>query len=181
MSKKTIKRETAQMREAFEFYYSLQESRNFGRVAGQFRRSIRTIELWSSAFNWQERVMERDRKIAEEVERRTIRDIAETKANYRKIIKIAVKNFVDMLTATNEQGNPVLKINTIADLEKLVKLDMLLMGEYTEITKAQNETVIHPLSSEDREALKELVEAIRGDIQAAVSNSDEGGDEGTIH
>ncbi len=180
MAIKKVKRETVLMAEAFEYYYSLGDSRSYDSVANKFHKSTRSICMWSDSFDWSQRVIDRDAKIAAKLQCKTIKDIVDTKANYRKIIKIAVKNLVDNLTATDDAGNPIIKVTSISDLEKLVKLDLTLMGEYTEIIKTegafQSQT---SLSSADRESLKELVETIKKEIQAVANNIDEG--DGAVH
>lgn len=169
MSKKIIKRETALMTEAFCYYYTLGDDRNYRNVAQQFHKSERAVRFWADSFDWAGRVAEKDRLVAAELERKTLKDIIDSKANYRKIIKLAVKNLVDNLTETDEQGNPKMKITSISDLEKLVKLDLTLMGEYTEITKVKSENAGSVLTEADRKALQDLTRAIVDDIRSSVT------------
>ena len=61
MANKIINRETPLMHQAFEFYYNLGQERNCGRVAGEFHKFMRTVEMWSNSFNWVDRVAERDK------------------------------------------------------------------------------------------------------------------------
>lgn len=174
MATKKIKRETARMAEAFEYYYLLGDDRSTLKVSQQFHVNHRTVQYWADSFGWPERVAQRDIEIAQELQRKTLKDIVDTKANYRKIIKIAVKNLVDNLTEQDEEGNPKIKVTSIADLEKLVKLDMLLMGEYTEVTKTKAETVNQTaLSPADRAALKDVVDAIVKDITLSVNSKED--------
>lgn len=164
---KKTKRETLLMTQAFEYYYSLGDQRSIRKVAEYIGRAERTVQNWSDSFGWRERVAQRDREIAEEIARKNIKDIAESKQNYRKIIKMAVSRFVQSLTETDEDGKPKLKIDSIADLERMIKLDLVLMGEVTEISKVQNENKGAGLTDADRELVRELAQAIIQDIQAA--------------
>jgi len=118
--------ETLQHKEAFEYYYSLGETRNIVSVAGRFNVGSRTIERWSAAFNWQERLVQRDIEISKGLEKKTNTTVLNEKANYRRIIKEAIAKMTDV------------EVCNIKDLDTLVKLDLLLMGEATE----KNETTI---------------------------------------
>ena len=53
--------------------------------------SLRTLKRWSKAFNWQERVIQRDIEVARGSEREQIASIIRTKANYRKEIAESLK------------------------------------------------------------------------------------------
>lgn len=172
---KKTKNETLLMSEAFESYYLMGDRRNIRALAPQVGRAVRTVQYWSDAFRWQERVLERDREIAARIAQKNIKDVADTKDNYRKMIKLVVSRFVAALTATDAEGKPLLKVENIADVERMIKLDLTLMGEVTEISKVQQETtnVNTGLSEADREAVKELAAAILKDIQSAGELEDE--------
>lgn len=121
-----MREETLRHREAFEYYYSLGEKRSYVSVASQFGVSERTVVRWANAFNWQERVIQRDIENSKELEKKTNTSVVNEKANYRKIIKFAIVKFAEKLKAGK------IEANNIQDLERLVKLDLLLMGEATE-------------------------------------------------
>ena len=112
--------ETLQHKEAFEYYYSLGEERNLPKVAQKFTVSTTSLKKWSAAFNWQERVTQRDIELSKGLEKKTNTTILNEKANYRRIIKESIS------------GIGEIKINNPKDLDTLVKLDLLLMGEATE-------------------------------------------------
>jgi len=128
-------KEQAHMAEAFEYYYSLGQDRGYRKVAQQFNVSLTTVSKWAKAFNWQSRLEERDHKVAKELERKTTTTIVNQKANYRKILHTMIGNMVKEMQLVDEKGKPCgvfPKIETMADLEKVVKLDLLLMGESTD-------------------------------------------------
>lgn len=113
-------KETLQHKEAFEYYYSLGENRGYREVAQKFNTSLTTLAKWGKAFNWQERVTQRDIEISKQLEKKTNTTVLNEKANYRRLIKEAIENMDDI------------KIESVKDYETLVKLDLLLMGENTE-------------------------------------------------
>lgn len=133
--------ETLQHKEAFEYYYSLGEVRKLTAVSLRFNCGKRTIEGWSKNFNWQERITQRDIEISKGLEKKTNTTILNEKANYRRIIKEAIKGMGDI------------KVLNPKDLGTLVKLDLLLMGEATEKTEAKVD-----LSHLSIDQLRELIE-----------------------
>ena len=118
--------ENLRMKEAFEYYYSLGDKRSLQQVAKKFTVSETSARKWSAAFNWQERVIQRDIEISKGLEKKTNTTILNEKANYRRIIKETIAKMTGV------------EVANIKDLDTLVKLDLLLMGEATE----KNETSI---------------------------------------
>ena len=75
------KRETQRHRDAFEDYYSMPK-RSLQRVADKYSVSKKSVERWSVAFNWAERIKERDALELEETAKRMA--IARAKYNVKK-------------------------------------------------------------------------------------------------
>lgn len=169
MGKKTIKRESLQMAEAFEYYYSLGEERNLEKVAVHFGCTDTTVGNWSASFNWQERIQQRDILVAGEMQKKTIKEIAKSKANYRKIVGLAIQKFAKKLVEEDGAG---IDLSHISDLEKLVKLDLLLMGEVVDKREITGTTTVNLLTEEDRRAAMELAEAMKAHITQAVSEDE---------
>lgn len=134
--------ETLQHKEAFEYYYSLGDKRSFKLVESQFNVSNMSVARWSKAFNWQERILQRDIEIGKKLEIKTNTTVLDEKANYRRIIKEAI----------TAMGTP--RAESAKDLEILVKLDLLLMGEATEKTDSD---VKMDLSNLTTEQIRELI------------------------
>jgi len=144
-------KETLKHKEAFEYYYSLGDKRNLPSVAIQCKCSDRAVANWSKAFNWQERVEQRDIENARRLEEKTDAAVVATKANYRKeiksslgVIKAAIGTAIE-----NKKLRSDLSVEDVADLnrltqayERLVKLDLLLMGEAT----AREDIPMEPLT-----------------------------------
>jgi len=125
-------KETAKQLDAFEYYYSLGEKRTLITVAHQFNVSERTAFRWSSDFNWQSRVVERDKEINEKVQQRTNNLIFKTKAQYRqeieenlKILRKAIQSVL-IVEENKETGEKIISLkesaeaNNIEDLSKLM-------------------------------------------------------------
>lgn len=119
-------KETLKHKEAFEYYYGLGDQRSYPAVARKFTVSVTSIKKWAKAFNWQERVEQRDIENARRLEEKTNETVVATKATYRKIIKAAIGRWVKRF-----QGGEI-DVESVWDLERLVKLDLLLMGEPTD-------------------------------------------------
>ena len=144
-------KETKRHGDAFDYYYSLGSERSYTEVARKFTVSRTSLHKWSQAFNWPERVIQRDLEINKRVERKTNTAIVNTKADYRADIK---KNRADLVvirqrfeklvadaTAKIESGEIAIadvneldkvagSLKKLHDLDKdYVKLDLLLVGE----------------------------------------------------
>lgn len=111
-------KETLRHREAFEFYYSLGSKRNCRKVAVEFQVSERSVYNWSKWLNWQCRVEERDMKNAKKIEKKTDDTIVEARTKYITIIRETLHKYESAL----QSGD--IKINSVADLERLAKLEM---------------------------------------------------------
>ena len=120
--------ESAEQIEAFELYYSLGTKGSLQLVADKLGKNIRTVQGWSSKYNWADRVAQRALEVAkqaglEELHRETLA----IRAEYRK----AMDALLEQAYKDIQEGK--LQIESIEDLELVIKLDLLLMGEPTEI------------------------------------------------
>ena len=123
---KIIKRETKEMQEAFQYYYSLGRNRSYTKVAKKFNRSPSTIKLWANSFNWQERIKLMDAKIKAEQEKQFTEDMAKHRMELLKIFKDTLFIYKKNLESGKVQPK------TTADLEKITKCILLLLGEATD-------------------------------------------------
>lgn len=123
MSKVIKGTENIEMKEAFEYYYTLGGDRSLREVARKFNKSLTTIHKWNKSFNWQERCEIRDAENGRRLEERNNDTIVEVKAKYHKVLKALVGKFVEDL------NNGRIKIDKISDLVKIIELDMKLLGE----------------------------------------------------
>ena len=119
-------KETLKHCEAFEYYYSLGAKRNFKLVESKFKVSNMSVARWSKAFNWQERIEQRDIGNAKKLEAKIDKAIVNSRAEYRTLIKKVVREFEKKLKAGK------IRIDKPEDLSIMAKLDLLMMGEATE-------------------------------------------------
>lgn len=123
-------KETLRHREAFEHYYALGEKRSLASLASHSGVTLRSINRWNTAFGWQDRVLARDRELADAIEKKSKAATLATKIEYRKLIQASLAPMVKQI----KQGAGCA---SIADMERMIKLDLLLMGEPTEHIKGQ--------------------------------------------
>ena len=123
------------MKNKAEFLYLLYlymgPARSLNRLAEDvartdLRTSLTQLKRYSSKYDWQTRVQEYDLGKAHEIKERTTLELIAEKTKFRRIIQDCIAQFVKNF---NENG---VNINSVSDFEKLVKLDLLLMGEATE-------------------------------------------------
>ena len=151
-SLQTIKKETLKHKEAFEFYYSLGDVRSYQKVAEEYGVTLKAVAQWSKSFNWQERIAQRDIEIGQQLKEKTMDTIINEKANYRKIVKLAMSQLVESMRA----GEMTYRIQ---DLERLIRLDMYLLGESEANVKVEN---THTLSEQDKDMIRELGVSMTG-------------------
>jgi hypothetical protein len=149
-----LNKENKLQREAFEIYYHLGDNRSLKKVAEKVGRTERAVAGWSRAYNWVDRVKQRE--IEDAVNEGTARLSAQTtdmKVRYRILMNNLIAN------ASKRIAEGSLVIRNIQDLERVVKLDLLLMGEATD---RQDSTGSTELSRADKERLDEIVKLLEG-------------------
>lgn len=117
--------------DAFEAFYAMGgvgSDSNVSDLAKKCQVSERTIWRWYKAFGWKERVHLRDIAVAEEVSKKTTSTIAENKAKYLTF----VHKIIDDLKKKFESGEIPVEIKSVSDLDKAVKLGLLLQDEATD-------------------------------------------------
>ncbi len=117
-------RETARHREAFEHYYSLGNKRALVSVTGVCGVSFKTIGRWSKEFQWKRRVVDRDKKIADALEKK-----ADIKQIDRKARALAT---IDKMYKHNKDKLQSMPIEDVSDYIKLSTHEQLLTGEPTD-------------------------------------------------
>jgi hypothetical protein len=124
-----LKSENELQKEAFEIYYNMGKARSMEVVAEKVNRGVRSIANWRRKYLWDDRIAQR------EIEDGT-RAATAVKADYRVIINMLMEEVADRI----ESGE--IKVESVADLDKLVRLDLLLMGEPVRITEEKEISVI---------------------------------------
>jgi len=151
---RTIQTETKRHIEAFDYYYALGENRSYPQVADKFTVSETSVKIWSASFNWAERIKVRDIENGRKLMEKTDREVVNTKADYRKMIKERLaeirteKSYLTKAFGTakkkledeNDHSLDVASIRELTELAKamqgmykeeqnMVKLDLQLIGE----------------------------------------------------
>ena len=143
--------ETRRHIEAFDYYYSLGEARNFASVSAHCGFSERSIAAWSIEFNWQRRIAQRDIENGKKIQAKTDRAIVNTKADYRRDIakdrqelralrtryerlvadsKERIEKGEIVATTTKELRELASALKHLHDIERdMLKLDLVLIGE----------------------------------------------------
>ena len=154
MADKLTKENELQSR-AFEMYYGLGDRRSLRAVAETIGRTERTVAGWSRSFNWVARVTQRNIENSQNKREEAINtQLTDVRAKYRVIIN----NFMAELSRRVIKGE--IKIRNIQDFERLVKLDLLLMGEATDRIEGAGTSV--ELSKADQARLDEIAKLMAG-------------------
>lgn len=142
-------KETLRHKDAFEYYYSLGKNRGLRKVVQKFNITLTAVANWSKAFNWQERVEQRDIEVSRGLETKTNETIISIKAGFKAEIKAQLNIFKVMLNRLikkfkEDKEGETIEIKKIEDLkvvtdsyEKLIKLYLTLIGEASEIEEIE--------------------------------------------
>lgn len=150
-----LKKETLKHQEAFDFYYSLGDDRSYAKVAERFNVTLSTVAKWAGSFSWQRRIVERDRKIALQMQRALDKQILEDKKSYRKIIQATINKYVE-----NFKTGKV-EVTSIKDLIALIECDTKLMAMLDKGT-ADNLDSLISVSGETSDTVNRLMDELAG-------------------
>lgn len=141
-------------REAFEIYYHLGDKRSLRAVAEKVNRTERTVAGWSRAYHWVDRVKQRE---IEDAKNAGIASLNAHTTDIKTRYRILINNL--MAKASEKIADGSLAIRNIPDLERVVKLDLLLMGEATD---RQDSTGSTELSKADKDRLDVIAKLLEG-------------------
>jgi len=150
-----LSKENSLQREAFEIYYQMGDKRSLRAVSEKIDRTERTVAGWSRAFSWVDRVSQRE--IEENKNNADNNSILAQTVDAKTKYRIMLNNLLAMASRKIASGE--LKIRNVQDLERVVKLDLLLMGESTEREEHIGGT---DLSQADKDRLDEIVKLLEG-------------------
>lgn len=128
--------------DAFEFYYSLGSARTYEQVAQKFNKSKKTIQNWGYAEKWTDEIKLRDLEVLKEAREKSKKARFKKGNEYQKIVIFAIKTFADKL------NNHEIELNSISDLERLIKLDAYLDGYIDSAIVEQMEEIEPPKPKE---------------------------------
>ena len=154
-SLKRVRKETEAQKQAFDLYYGMGEKRSLEAVAAGCGMSTRTIGEWSRRFGWKDRVVQREIEDAAN-QGSVANSVIDAKAEYRKIIRALIAGFVKDYKAGK------VRIKNITDFERVVKLDLMLLGEVAQLEVKSDVA----LSEEDRKAIFAVADSIKAEMDA---------------
>lgn len=147
-----LNKENSLQKQAFEIYYGLGEKRSLRAVSKEVERTERTVAGWSRAYNWVDRVKQREIEDNKNMGGEALNSqTTDVKTRYR----ILMNNLI--AKATTKMAEGTLAIKSVQDLERVVKLDLLLMGESTE---RQDTTATTELSKADKDRLDAIAKLL---------------------
>ncbi len=101
MTTRILAKEQDHHGQAFEFYYSLGESRSFTKIAAEFQVALSTAKPWGRSFRWKQRIRERDMEVAREVASRTLTDEVTHRERCLHIVQMALVQLVRAIVDGN--------------------------------------------------------------------------------
>ena len=135
--------------EAFAYYYSLQHERTLKKVADKCSVSLSTLKKWSGKYNWKANVLKLDLDVAERVRDKLMDQAANRTIENLKIIDRLRVRFVGMLDRALQADDKAIQedeagsiIEDMADFDRLVKLELLLMEKPTAITEEHGKYIV---------------------------------------
>jgi len=131
--------ETNRHHEAFLYYYELGSKRTLVQVGQKVGVTKQSVERWSIAHKWQERVQAKDAEINERADAAQTKSLSERKVEYSEIAQNGIELWRKKLKGEKQicphcnesmdiPGNDLV-IQRVEDLVRLVKLDLMLSGE----------------------------------------------------
>ena len=126
-------RETLRHRNAFDYYYSLGDARSVAQVGQKFGVSKRAVENWSLAFEWEKRIRERDKVIADRLSKKSEDAIVKMQERQVRIAQMVQGAFAKRLVPFIEVDgkkvpNPDLVKVDAADFVRSAELEGKLLG-----------------------------------------------------
>ena len=150
-----LSKENSLQKEAFELYYHMGDKRSLKAVGERIGRTERTVAGWSRSFSWVDRVKQREIGDAVNLGKAELsKQTADVKTRYR----ILINNL--LAKASEKIATGALVIKNVQDLERVVKLDLLLMGEATD--KVDSSTGVTEFSKADKDRLDSIAKLLGG-------------------
>ncbi len=152
-----LNRENDLQREAFEIYYGMGKKRSLKAVAERVGRTERTVAGWSRSNNWVDRCYQReivDAKTAE-ASKIALAQSVDVKTRYR----ILINNLMAKASTLIAEGKLVIK--NVQDFERVVKLDLLLMGETVERAELVGATELSQADKDRLDTIAKLLSEVK--------------------
>lgn len=119
---KKIQTEKLEHLQAFEYWVALGDSRNYKEVAKHFHVSEMSIYKWANSFDWQSRLAERNKKLAEKLAK-------DTDSKYLEYRKKNIERLEKTLQAYEKKLDAgKVDVTQIPDILRVLELQTKLMG-----------------------------------------------------
>ncbi len=127
----------------FELYYALGDNRNRTKLLKQVRKispkmSLPRLKRMSIVLFWEQRIKARDYNQIVTLKQSAMRNIDDLKIDFFDAIKNTIKR---RFVTENKERSFLFNVNDFGDLEKAIKLMLLLAGEATDIHSVKIEVV----------------------------------------
>ena len=145
--------ETFDHTKIFGIYYVMGKDRSLAKLRKKLMHpkctqnapSLDTLKRWSRSFHWQEKVKQTDTEVSEILKKKLKKTAVNSKADYRELIKEVIDKFKEEL----KEGK--IKMSKPQDINEMIKLDLLMMGEPTGRDEHKIEPLIVKLEKEDKD------------------------------
>jgi predicted transcriptional regulator len=145
---------------AFELYNSLGAKRSHKTVARQLGVSTSAVKQWSAAFNWSQRVQEKDAASARGLADRALRSDLDDRSKQQKIVQMALIKLAKAIA----EGQVKMQLG---DLDRLIRLKAYLEGydESRDMGKTPEEIAefLNMLDYQTYEKVCAIINARRGE------------------
>ncbi len=109
--------------QAFEIYYNMGKDRTLKKVAEIIDYDPGTVGQWSTKFNWQNRIAERDKQNLALMRRQRLEESEKMRTIYQQAIR---KVLSDQFLKPLQNGTLKMDLNNFDDVRKMMQLDMTL-------------------------------------------------------
>ena len=117
---------------AFYHYYNMGQSRKMSDLSSVMGLSENKLKGWRRRFNWDRRIKALDSKVVGYIDEKFGDLYSEVKGICQQVI------FDLMQTAKDDIESGELKIESVKDLETVMKMDLLLRGDATERVESKS-------------------------------------------
>jgi len=129
--------ETLRHQEAFNYYYSLGNTRRLLLVSQKVGVAEATVKRWSTYFKWRDKIIRRDKENARKLAKKVDKAILKTKSDYHKEVQDSLGLIRGVLALIAQKvKDKTLKADSAKDLGTLIKaqdaairLEQLLSGK----------------------------------------------------
>lgn len=148
--------------QAFEIYYDMGKNRSLTRLADTLDYSPQTVAKWSHEFNWQNRIVERDRQNLALMRRQRLEESEKMRTVYQQAIR---KVLSDQFLKPLQEGRLRMDLRDLADVRNMMQLDMTL--ENVDRNDERYENSEKELSEEEAKVIQ-MINA-DGDVWSALT------------